>query len=136
LKRVALAISWANRFLFAAWIPSSARIGRNFKAGYWGLGIVIHSRSQIGDNCTVAQNVTLGRKEGEEGVPVIGDGVYIGAGASLLGGINIGDDSVIGANSVVVHDVPAKSVVAGIPARVIRDRTDHEISAWKTRREQ
>lgn len=54
LKKIAFLISWINRFLFSTWIPSSCYIGRNFAAGYWGLGIVIHSQAKIGNNCTIA----------------------------------------------------------------------------------
>lgn len=113
-------LSWANRFLFSTWIPGSARIGRRFACGYWGLGVVIHSDAVIGDDCLVAQNVTIGRNPGDSRVPVLGNRVYVGAGAVIIGEISVGDDAVIGANSVVREDVPAGAVVAGVPARVIR----------------
>ena len=58
--RTAKFISYLNRFLFAVWIPSQAKIGKNFKLGYGGLGVVIHHDTEIGDNCLVAQNVTIG----------------------------------------------------------------------------
>lgn len=120
LSGLGWAISWINRFLFAAWIPSSARIGRRFVCGYWGLGVVIHKDAVIGDDCVIAQNVTIGRNPGDQRVPVLGDRVYVGAGAVIVGEITVGDDAVVGANSVVLHDVPARAVVAGAPARVIR----------------
>jgi len=120
-KRIALFVSWLNRFLFAVWIPSSCTIGRNFSIGYWGLGVVIHSKTIIGNNCTIAQNVTIARKGENNDVPVIGDNVYIGAGACILGPVKIGDGAIVGANSVVMQDVPAHCVVAGIPARLINN---------------
>lgn len=120
LVKVARLVSWLNRFLFATMIPSSATIGKRFVCGYWGLGIVIHGNTVIGDDCTIVQNVTIGRNPGDTRVPVIGNRVYIGAGAVVIGEITIGDDAVIGANSVVIRDVPAGAVVAGVPARLIR----------------
>ena len=60
LKRIAKVFSCINRFFFSAWIPSSVSAGKNFTIGYWGLGIVIHSNTKIGDNVTIAQNVTKG----------------------------------------------------------------------------
>lgn len=120
LQPLGWAISWINRFLFATWIPSSASIGRGFVCGYWGLGIVIHKHAVIGDDCAIAQNVTIGRNPGDVRVPVLGNRVYVGAGAVIVGEIRVGDDAVIGANSVVLADVPERAVVAGVPARLIR----------------
>lgn len=120
LERIGWAISWLNRLAFATMIPSSARIGRGFICGYWGLGVVIHARAEIGNDCTLAQNVTIGRNPGHDGVPRLGDRVYVGAGAVILGDIRVHDDAVIGANSVVNRDVPAGAIVAGVPARLLR----------------
>lgn len=124
LRRIALLISWINRFLFATWIPSSCMIGRKISVGYWGLGVVIHSRTIIGNNCTIAQNVTIARKGGFDDVPEIGDDVYIGAGACILGHVKIGNSSIIGANSVVNRDVLPYSIVAGVPAKLIRRESE------------
>lgn len=123
LTRVAKAITWLNRFLFSVFIPSSATIGANFKLGYWGLGVVIHVRAVIGDNCHVCQNVTIGRSFGSQGVPRLGNDVYVGAGSVIFGDITIGDNVIIGANSVVNKDVPSNTVVAGNPFRIIRSGT-------------
>lgn len=125
LKKIAWTITWINRFLFATFIPSSAEIGRNFKAGYWGLGIVIHKNSIIGENCWIGQNVTVGRKEGDTNVPIIGDNVYIGTGSVVVGEISIGTNVIIGANSFVNKSVPPDTVVAGNPAKFIKNnKTD------------
>lgn len=113
-------ISWLNRFLFSVWVPGSAAIGKNFTLGYWGLGIVIHSDTVIGNNCTIAQNVTIGRNFKDKRVPVIGDNVYIGAGSVIFGEITIGDNVIIGANSVISSDLPPGVIVAGNPAKIIR----------------
>ena len=120
---IATFISYLNRFLFAVWLPSSAKIGKNFKIGYGGLGTVIHKNAIIGDNCLIAQNVTIGRNFKDKLVPVIGNDVYIGAGSVVFGEINIGDNVIIGANSLVNKSVPSNSTVVGNPMKIIeRDR--------------
>ncbi|HEX6707050.1 MAG TPA: serine acetyltransferase, partial [Albitalea sp.] len=80
-------------------------------------GIVIHPEVEIGPNCLIFQQVTLGAAHG--GVPRIAGHVDIGAGAKVLGPISVGEHARIGANAVVVHDVPAGATVVGIPARVV-----------------
>lgn len=120
LVRTAKLLAWINRIVFCAWVPGAASIGRRVRLGYLGLGVVIHSRAVIGDDVVIAQNVTIGRKAGVWGVPVIKRGVYIGSGACVLGDITIGEDAVVGANAVVLLSVPPRAVVAGVPARIIR----------------
>ena len=78
-------------------------------------GVVIHPDSEIGPNCRIFQQVTLGTGP-IPGLPRIGADVHIGAGAKIIGGVSIGDRAVIGANSVVVSDVPADMTAAGVPA--------------------
>ena len=82
-------------------------------------GIVIHQDAVIGDHCLIMQQVTLGQTA-EGGAPTLGDGVYIGAGAKLLGKITIGNNTRIGANAVVLADVPENCTAVGIPARIIK----------------
>lgn len=82
-------------------------------------GIVIHPDAQIGINCLIMQQVTLGTKAGG-GVPVLEGHVDVGAGAKILGRVHIGAHAVVGANAVVLHDVPAGAIAAGIPAVVKR----------------
>ena len=130
LKPVGKFISYMNRLFFSVWLPSSAKIGKNFKVGYWGLGTVVHSNTQIGDNVTIAQNVTIGRNFGDKLVPVIGNDVYIGAGSVIFGEITIGDNVIIGSNSVVNKTVPPNSTVVGNPGRIIahnREKKYYEI---------
>lgn len=77
-------------------------------------GIIIHSRTVLGDGVVIMQQVTLGgRVPGVNEAPVIEDGVYIGAGARVLGGVHVGRGAVIGANAVVTRDVPAGATVVG-----------------------
>ena len=84
------------------------------------IGIVIGSDVPIGKNCTIMQNVTIGiRRLEENSGPKIGDGVTICSGAAVLGDVTVGDHSVIGANSIVLSDVPENTVVAGSPAEKI-----------------
>lgn len=86
--------------------------------------------NRIGKNCTVLQGVTIGKgKVTEKGeLPILGDNVTIYANAVIIGGITIGDNAVIGAGSVVTHDVPTGTVVAGVPAKVIRKLADANLS--------
>ena len=83
--------------------------------------IIVHYQSCIGDNCTLTQGVTLGQagRGDNNGVPVLGDRVYLAPGAKILGKITIGNDVVVGANAVVVKSVPAGAVVGGIPAKIL-----------------
>jgi len=110
--------------LCRAVIPMSAEIGAGVELAYGGLGIVLHERTKIGRYVTVGHDVTIGGRSRRWGVPVIGDRCVIGAGSKLLGPISIGDESVIGANAVVLDDVPPNSVMAGLPARVVRQGID------------
>lgn len=98
-------------------IPSGADIGGGLYIAH-PIGTVIMPK-RIGRNCSVIAAVTIGMRN-EWTFPEIGDNVFIGAGARVLGGIRIGNDVTIGANAVVIHDVPDGATVVGIPARVIR----------------
>jgi serine O-acetyltransferase len=110
----------------------SMEVGPGFYIGH-AFGIIINRRCRIGENCTIAAHVTLGRKsrEPKEGCPTLGNRVYVGTGAVIIGAINIGDDAAVGANAVLTKDVPAKGVVAGIPAVIISDRGSEGYVAWQ-----
>ena len=101
-------------------IYSETQIGEGTIFGYGGIAVVIHKRAVIGKNCIIGSNVTIGGRSRSIDVPVIGDDVYIATGAKILGAISIGDNCVVGANAVVINDVPANCVVAGIPAKIIK----------------
>ena len=107
--------------MFNSSVPASCCIGKGSSFAYGGIGVVIHSRAIIGKNCMIGQGVTIGGKSGWYEVPVIGDNVHISAGARVLGPIFIGDNVIIGANAVVVKDVPDNCIVAGIPAKIIKE---------------
>lgn len=102
-------------------IGSTAKIGRRFRIEHHGC-IVIHGSAEIGDDCLVRHGVTIGNSGRLDilGAPKIGSRVEIGAGAKVLGRINIGAGSIIGANAVVIRDVPERAVVVGVPGRVIK----------------
>ena len=108
-----------SQVFFGIYIGSKARIGRRLTIEHFG-GIVIHTNAVIGDDVIIRQGVTIGNKSLEFplAVPVIGNRVSIGAGAKILGGIKIGNDVLIGANAVVITDVPDNSIAVGVPARI------------------
>ena len=100
-------------------------VGLNLNAGvilkHNGLGVVIHPKAIIGENTQIYQNVSIGGRN-DRGTPVVGKNVFIGCGACVLGGIKIGNNAWIGANAVVLTDVPENAVVVGIPGKVIKMR--------------
>jgi serine O-acetyltransferase len=103
-------------------LPCETRVGRGLLFEHFG-GIVISGDSVIGDDVVLRQGVTLGlRRTGQAGAPVLGNRVDVGAGAKILGGVHIGDDAVIGANAVVLCDVPAGALAVGVPARIVARR--------------
>jgi serine O-acetyltransferase len=126
-------VCWRNRFLWlgrlishvARWLTGieihpGATIGKRFFIDH-GMGVVIGETSEIGNDVTLYHGVTLGGTTWEKikRHPTLEDGVIVGAGAKVLGAITIGEQSRIGANSVVFHDVPKHSTVVGIPGTVV-----------------
>jgi len=117
------AISQLARWLTGVEIHPSAKIGTGFFIDH-GMGVVIGETAEVGDYVTLFQGVTLGGTGKERGKrhPTLGNHVVVGAGAKILGGISIGDNVKIGANSVVLKNVPANSTVIGVPARIIKSQ--------------
>jgi serine O-acetyltransferase len=117
------AISQMARWLTGIEIHPSAMIGTGFFIDH-GMGVVIGETAEIGNYVTLFQGVTLGGTGKERGKrhPTLGNHVVVGAGAKILGGIMIGDNVKIGANSVVLKNVAANSTVIGVPARVIKSQ--------------
>jgi len=109
-----------GRWLTGIEIHPGATIGRRVFIDH-GMGIVIGETAVIGDDCTLYHGVTLGGTSWRKGKrhPTLGRGVVIGAGAKVLGPIEVGDGAKIGSNAVVVRDVPAEATAVGIPARVV-----------------
>ena len=100
-------------------LPCETVVGRRFRIDHFG-GIIISGDAVFGDDCVIRNGVTVGlRHTGIRGAPIIGNRVDIGAGAKILGPIHVGDDVAIGANAVVLKDVPAHSIAVGVPARIL-----------------
>lgn len=101
-------------------IPEQTEVGKGLYIGHFG-GIFITGGAKIGENCNLSQGVTIGfGGRGENaGYPVIGDRVYIAAGAKIIGKVRVGNDVAIGANAVVTKDIPDNGVAVGVPAQVI-----------------
>ncbi len=127
-----LGLKWLARFMayFARWITGTeihpgAVIGRRFFIDH-GLGVVIGETTEIGDDVTLYQGVTLGGRKMRPGKrhPTLGNNVIVGAGAKILGPFKVGDNSRIGSNAVVLEEVPRGATVVGIPGRVVACRDD------------
>lgn len=122
-------------FKFGISISYRTQIGPGFYIGHFG-GIVVNQKAIIGRNCNISQQVTLGvANRGErKGYPIIGDNVYIGPGAKIIGNVVVGNNAAVGANCVVTKDVPENGVVVGVPGKVISlngsrgyiNRTDYQ----------
>lgn len=110
-----------SRLLTNIEIHPGAVIGRRFFIDH-GAGIVVGETAIIGDDCLLYQGVTLGGTGNESGKrhPTLGNRVVVGSGAKVLGNLTIGDDTRIGANSVVLTNVPGQSTVVGIPGKIVR----------------
>ena len=111
-----------NRFceaFFAMGISPGASIGEGLYIGHIG-GVIISQQAVIGKNCDISHRVTIGTSAmGREGTPVIGDNVYVGTGATLVGKIRIGSGAKIAANTLVIDDVPDGATVMGVPGRIL-----------------
>jgi len=102
---------------YGVWLDLSNQIGKGFYIGHFG-GIIV--RGDFGDYCSIGQCVTVGTKGAgkSNGHPRLGDRVYVGAGAKLIGNIEIGSDVIIGANAVVLEDVASQHRAVGVPAKI------------------
>jgi serine O-acetyltransferase len=113
-------LGYMARFLTNVDIHPGAAIGRRFFIDH-GAGVVIGETAEVGDDCTLYHGVTLGGTTWDKGKrhPTLGRGVVVGAGAKILGAIRVGDGARVGANSVVIREVPAGRTAIGIPARLV-----------------
>lgn len=130
LKLLARFISQVFRSLTGIEIHPGARIGKSFFIDH-GMGVVIGETAEVGDCVTLYHGVTLGGTSLNKGKrhPTLGNNVVVGAGAKILGAIEIGDGSRIGANAVVVKPVPPNSVVVGVPGQVVVRSQPRKIDA-------
>lgn len=117
----ARAVSQLARHLTGIEIHPGATIGEGLFIDH-GMGVVIGETTEIGDNCTLYQGVTLGGTGKDVGKrhPTLGNNVMVGAGAKILGPINICDNCKVAANAVVLKDIPENSTAVGIPAKIVR----------------
>lgn len=120
-----------NRVLFSVVLPPQTRVGHGVLIAYQGLGTVIHRDAVLEDGSVIAAGVTLGGRGGRPGAPVVGRGALIGTGAKVLGPVRIGAHASVGANAVVLSDVPDYAVVVGIPARVVRINQPGELPDYQ-----
>ncbi len=113
-------LSWFAELIGGCHLPYTVRLGRRVRIWHHG-GIVLHARS-IGDDVHIRQGTTFGlaTRDQPRAIPTIEDRVDIGCGACILGNVTVGHDSLVGANAVVVTDIPPYSTAVGIPARVIK----------------
>jgi len=134
---------WLARFIshFGRWITGieihpGAHIGRRFFIDH-GMGVVIGETSLIGDDCTLYHGVTLGGTSWAKGKrhPTLGNRVVVGAGAKILGPIEIGDGAKVGSNAVVVKPVPAGATAIGIPARIVESHENGRFAAYAVARD-
>ena len=121
MKFLARAISQSARRRTGIEIHPGAKIGRGLFIDH-GMGVVIGETTEIGDNCTLYQNVTLGGTGKDQGKrhPTLGNNVLVGAGAKVLGPFTVGDNARVAAGAVVLDAVPANATAMGVPARVVR----------------
>lgn len=115
--------SQLGRFFTGIEIHPGAKIGANLFIDH-GMGVVIGETAEVGDNCTLYHGVTLGGTGKDTGKrhPTVGNNVLVGSGAKILGPVDIGDNVMIGANSVVLRDIPPDTTVVGIPGRMVKQQ--------------
>lgn len=128
LRWLARFLSNVSRLFTGIEIHPGATIGRRFFIDH-GMGVVIGETAEIGDDCTLYHGVTLGGTSWSKGKrhPTLGNNVVVGAGAKILGPIQIGEGARVGSNAVVVKDVPSGATVVGIPGRVIERKSEEEL---------
>jgi serine O-acetyltransferase len=131
MRWVGRAISHTGRFVTGIEIHPGARIGCRLFIDH-GMGVVIGETAEVGDDVTLYHGVTLGGTSWAKGKrhPTLGNGVVIGAGAKVLGPITVGGGAKIGANAVVVKDVPANAVVVGVPGRIVEQASPEEAARF------
>jgi serine O-acetyltransferase len=125
---LARGVNYFARLLTGADIHPGAKVGKGFFIDH-ATGVVIGETSEIGDNVCIFQGVTLGGVSTHKGKrhPTLGNSVVVGANATILGNIHVGDNVKIGAGSVVVKDVPPNSTVVGVPGKVVKTSGDMKI---------
>ncbi len=128
IPKIGGGIKLLNYYLHNCALSPETQIGKGTELGYGGIGVVIHAKAQIGEDCKISQNVTIAAKDGK--APIIGNNVFIGANSVVLGGVTIGDNCFIGALSLVNKSFPANSIIVGNPARLLKERSPEELARY------
>jgi serine acetyltransferase len=105
------------RLLIGAELPPEVDAGPGLRLPHAGRGVILHPAARLGEDVTLYHRVTLGNSGPGDLAPALGDRVYVGTGATIIGEVTIGDDSAVGAGAVVTRDVEPFTTVAGVPAR-------------------
>ena len=119
LSRIHLTLYRFIRNVYGIELPNSTQVGRRFRIVHQS-GIVIHPYAEIGDDCTVRQNVTIGAAYRFHEAPKLGNNVHVGAGAVIIGKVTVGDNTKISPNVVVLNNIPPNSAVFENPPRIIQ----------------
>lgn len=124
LRRLSRIVDRVGRAFTGCVLPGSARVGLGSTLAYGGISLVVHKDAVIGCGVLIGQGITLGAKEGYASsdsllAPTVENNCYLAAGCRIIGGIRVGENSIVATNAVVLADVPPGSVVAGVPARVV-----------------
>jgi serine O-acetyltransferase len=119
-RALALIVRKFHEVVTGICLPAECEIGPGLYIGHFG-PVIVHPRARLGANCNLSQGVTLGAKQSgaKAGAPTLGDRVYVGPNAVVIGAIQIGNDVAIGAGAVVLEDVPDRGVVVGNPGRLV-----------------
>ncbi|MBI1315888.1 serine acetyltransferase [bacterium] len=110
--------------IYNSYIGTHVKLGKGTLFAYKGLSVALHKHVEVGENCNLGIHLVVGGRSKQPRVPRIGNNVLISHNVTILGDLTIGDNSVIGAGAVVIGDIPANCVAAGVPAKVIRENID------------
>lgn len=127
-RPVARVIEIAIRLVFQCYLPAAARVHPTVHFHHNGLAVLVNRLAEIGPGCQIGPQVVLGGRSPVKGAPCLHENVIVHSGAKLIGPITIGAGAVIGANAVVLCDVPAGATAVGVPARII-ERPDRGAEA-------
>lgn len=123
---IGFVVSRITEIMTGAAIPARAEIGRGLKIVHFG-PIVIHSNCKIGEHCDIDHGVTIGERDASGKVPVIGNNVLIGSYACIIGDVSVGDNSKIGAHTVLLNSMPKNSVAVGNPGKVVKTNIETKL---------
>lgn len=115
-----------NYYLHNCALSSETQIGKGTELGYGGMGVVIHAKAVIGENCKISQNVTIAAKDGK--APKIGNNVFIETNSVVIGDVTIVDNCFIDALTLVNKSFPANNIIVGNPARLLKGRDSEELA--------